>query len=198
MNARMPARLPLLRLPILVLLLVLSALLLGAGLARAESPGPTPIAAFEGFSEEEEGEELGEETECEIAEEEVEEGELSQDEADEICKEEARETRKNAANPVGAEPEECILRSAHAQVSLVSHDEKLKLTIGYTTYEPVTAKLEIGHLATIHRHLGRSGVLRQVESLHGDNPPKQIAVQIDIPSTKKAGCPSRRLVLFPR
>jgi hypothetical protein len=199
MDAPMPNKLQLLAVP-----LVLALMLFAVSAAHAAPLGPsaTPLAFEEEFAGEEEGEEneAGEfdEGACEEAEKEFDEGELSTGEVKEICEEEAAERRKRAAGPGAPAPEECILRSVHAQASLISHDEKLKLTIGYTAYEPIAARLEIGHIATIHRHLGRSGVLRQVESLHGDNPPKQLAVQIDIPSAKKAGCPSRRLVLFPR
>jgi hypothetical protein len=195
MDAPMPSKLQLLVVP-----LVLSILLFAVSAAHADAAAPSlsavaleePLEAE--FEEEAEGEE---ESECEAAEEEVEEGELAQDEADEICKEEARESKKNGSGSGAAAPEECILRSAHAHASLISHNDKLKLTIAYTTYEPITAKLQIGHLATLHRHLGRSGILRFVEDPPGDNAPKQLAVRIELPG-KSAGCPFRRLVLFPR
>jgi hypothetical protein len=195
MDAPMPSKLQLLAVP-----LVLSILLFAVSSAHAMPTGPI-IAAFtsdepleDEFEEEGEGEE---ETGCETAEEEVEEGELSQREADEICEEEAKESKKAAGSNAQA-PEECVLRSAHAHAAVAAAGEKLKLTIGYTTYEPITAKLQIGHLTTLHRHLGRSGVIRIVEGLNGENVPKQLNVRIDIPSVKRAGCPSRRLVLFPR
>lgn len=194
----MPNKLHLLAVPLILALLLFA---VSAAHAAPLGPSATPLAFEEEFAAEEEGEESEgsefEEGACEEAEEEFDEGELSAGEVKEICEEEAAERRKKAAGPGAPAPEECILRSAHANASLVAHDEKLKLTIGYTTYEPVTAKLEIGDLATIHRHLGRSGVLRQVESLHGDNPPKQISVRIELPG-KSAGCPFRRLVLVPR
>lgn len=198
----MSTRLPLLRLPILVILLVLSSLLLaGAAHATQLDPGATPLTFEEELAAEEEGEEDEgefEEGACEEAEEEFDEGELSAGEVKEICEEEAAERRKKAANPGTVAPEECILRSAHGQAVTSGKNDKLKLTIGYTTYEPAAASLKIGHLDTVHRHLGRSGVLRLVEDLHGHDSPKQVSVQIDIASTKSAGCPFRRLVLSPR
>ncbi len=198
----MPTRLPLLRLPILVVLLVLSGLLLaGAAHAAQLAQGTPPLAFEEEFAGEEEGEEGEEEFEegaCEEAEEEFDEGELSAGEVKEICEEEAAERRKKAANPSTVAPEECILRSAHGQAVTSGKGDKLKLTIGYTTYEPAAATLKVGHLDTVHRHLGRSGVLRLVEDLHGHDDPKHLAVQIDIPSAKSAGCPFRRLALSPR
>jgi hypothetical protein len=202
MDSPMPTRLPLLRLPILVVLLALSGLLLaGAAHAAQPVPDPTPFAFEEEFGEEE-GEESGgdefEEGACEEAEEEFDEGELNATEVKEICEEEAAERRRKAGGPGGAAPEECILRSAHGQAIAPGKGDKLKLTIGYTTYEPAAASLKIGHLGTVHRHLGRSGVLRLVEDLHGHDSPKHLSVRIDIPSTKSAGCPFRRLVLSPR
>jgi hypothetical protein len=202
MDAPMPTRLPLLRLPILVVLLALSGLLLaGAAHAAPLAPGTTPLAFEEEFAAEEEGEEDEAEFEegaCEEAEEEFDEGELSAGEVKEICEEEAAERRKKAANAGDVAPEECILRSAHGEAATSEQGDKLKLTIGYTTYEPTAASLKIGHLGTVHRHLGRSGVLRLVEDLHGHGSPKHLSVQIDIASAKSAGCPLRRLVLSPR
>jgi len=196
----MPSKLQLLAVP-----LVLTALLLAASIAHATPIGPaaTPLAFEEGFDAGEEAEEEFEfeEAECEEAEEEFEEGELSRVEVREICDEAEGRDSKTAKGSSSVAPEECILRSAHARAALLADDTKLKLTLGYTTYEPAGAKIEVGHgsshLASLQRHLGRSGVLRIIESLHGDDTPKQLPVSIDIPSTKKAGCPSRRLVLFP-
>src|SRR4029077_16144905 len=127
--------------------------------------------------------------------EEFEEGELSGADVKEICEEEAAERRKKVAGPGARAPEEVILRSAHGQATTSGKGDKLKLTIGYTTYEPTAASLKIGHLGTVHRHLGRSGVLRLIEDLHGHDGPKHLSVQIDTPSAKSAGCPFRRLVL---
>jgi hypothetical protein len=204
MDSPMPTRLPLLRLPIFVVLLALSGLLLASAAHAAQfAPGTTPFAFEEEFAGEESGEEGEgegefEEGACEEAEEEFDEGELSAGEVKEICEEEAAERRKKAASPGTVAPEECILRSAHGQAATSGQGDKLKLTIGYTTYEPVAATIQIGHLGTVHRHLGRSGVLRLVEDLHGHDDLKHLSVQIDIPSAKNAGCPFRRLVLSPR
>ncbi len=199
----MPARLPLLKLPLFILLLALSALLLAAANAYA-APAATGSSSLivesttegESEGEEDEGEESEETGECETAEEEVVAGEMTQAEVEEICEEEAEASRKKKSG--GTTPEECVLRSAHGQATTSGQSDKLKLTIGYTTYEPAAAMLRIGHLGTVHRHLGRSGVIRVVENLHGRDDPKQLSVQIDIASTKSAGCPFRRLVLFPR
>ena len=194
----MPNKLQLLAVP-LVLALMLFAV--SAAHAAPLAPGATPLAFEEEFEAEEEGGESEVEIEegaCEEAEEEFDEGELSAGEVKEICEEEAAERRRKAAGPGAAAPEECILRSAHGQAVTAGKEDKLKLTIGYTTFEPAAASLKIGHLGTVHRHLGRSGVLRLVEDLHGHGSPKHLSVQIDIPSSKSAGCPFRRLVLSPR
>jgi hypothetical protein len=190
------------RLPIFVVFLLLAGLLLAAGAAHGATtePAGNPLPVEEPFEGGFEEEDEGEEGECEEAEDEFEEGELTQAEVDEICEEEDEERRKKTKNagPNAPAPEECVLRSAHASAITPGKGDKLKLTIGYTTYEPVAAELAIGRLATLHRHLGHSGVIRIVENLHGDDAPKQLSVRIDIPSVKRAGCPSRRLVLFPR
>jgi hypothetical protein len=202
MDLPMPTRLPLLGLPILVVLLALSGLLLASAAHAAQlAPVTTPLAFEEEFAAEEENEADEAEFEegaCEEAEEEFDEGELSGAEVKEICDEEAAERRKKTAGPGAPAPEECILRSAHGEATTPGQGDKLKLTIGYTTYEPAAASLKIGHLGTVHRHLDRSGVLRLVEDLHGHEGPKHLSVQIDIPSAKSAGCPFRRLVLSPR
>lgn len=191
------------KLQLLVVPLVLAILLFAVSAAHAApvAPSATPLAFEEEFAADEEGEEdVGELAEgaCEEAEEEFDEGELSAAEVKEICEEEVAERRKKAANPGAVAPEECILRSAHGEAITSGKDDKLKLTIGYTTYEPAAASLKVGHLGTVHRQLGRSGVLRLVEDLHGHDGPKHLSIQIDIPLAKSAGCPFRRLVLSPR
>lgn len=198
----MLAKFPLIRLPLLVVLLALSGLLL-ASAAHATQPvlSATPPASEEEFeveAEDEGGEGETEEGACEEAEEEFDEGELSAGEVKEICEEEAAERRKKTAGPGAPAPEECILRSAHGQAVTSGKGDKLKLTIGYTTYEPAAASLKIGRLGTVHRRLGHSGVLRLVEDLRGQHSPKHLPVEIDIPSAKGAGCPFRHLVLSPR
>lgn len=189
------------RLSLLTVLLLLSALLLAAGAAHASAAAPAADALaleepFEGEGEEEDEEGEGEEA-CDEAWVEFELGEISEVEAQEICREVADERRKRNARGSSA-PEECVLRSAHASAVVDDKTDKLKLTLGYTTYEPVGAKIEIGNFATLHRQLGRSGVLRLVKSLPGNRPPNRLVVRIQLPSVKRAECPSRRLVLFPR
>jgi len=92
----------------------------------------------------------------------------------------------------------CPLRSASAHAS--TKRDKLKLTIGYTTNEPFSARITIQRgaiqLDSVRRYLGHSGVLRFAEKLneHGG---RKIVTNIAT-AGKSAGCPSRRLVLFPR
>jgi hypothetical protein len=166
--------------------LILVALLLGVESAHA-APLPAVAAAdfeeFEAEENEEEGE--SEENGCQEAEGEFEEGELSKLEVEEICEEAEEQNRKKASDPGGDAPEECILRSAHAHAATPGKGNKLKITIGYTTYEPVAATVEVGDIATVHRHLRRSGVLRIVESLARGQSPTQIVVRIHLPASPR-------------
>jgi hypothetical protein len=189
------------RLSLLIVLLLLSALLLAAGAAHASAAAPATDALaleepFEGESEEEDEEGEDEEA-CDEAWVEFDLGEISEAEAEEICREVADERRKRNARGSSA-PEECVLRSAHANAAVSDKSNKLKLTLGYTAYEPVNATISVGHIATLHRHLGRSGVLRLVKSLPENQHLKRLVVRIQLPSVRRGGCPSRRLVLFPR
>lgn len=183
--------------------LVLAGLLLTVKSAQAE-PLSVPVALdadveeiFE--AEIEEVSELAPEEACIEAEEAFEVEELAEIEMEEICEEEQPERgpRGEATNGDAA-AEECALRSASANA--VTKNDKLKLTIGYTTTEPVNAKVEIKQggvkLASLSRHLGRSGVLRHTEKL-GENEDGKLTVRLKLASGA-AGCPSRRLVLFPR
>jgi hypothetical protein len=198
MDAPVPSKLQLLAIP-----LTLAILLFAVSVAHATPVDPpvAPLSFEEEFSAGEEeldegGDELAESA-CEEAEGEFEEGELGAAEVKETCDEEAEERRNKVANPGKGAPEECVLRSAHGQAVTLGKGDKLKLTIGYTAYEPAVALLKIGHLGTVRRHLGRSGVLRLVEDLHGHHL-KHLSVQIDVASAKSAGCPFRRLELSPR
>lgn len=166
------------KLQLLVIPLVLAPLLFAESAAHAApaTPNITPLAFEEEFAaDEEEGEEDDGELDegaCEEAEEEFEEGELSGAEVKEICDEETEERRK-AANPGSVAPEECILRSAHASAVTDADSNKLKLTVGYTTYEPTSATLDYSlvggkgslHMKTAKRQLGRSGVIRLTTAL---------------------------------
>jgi hypothetical protein len=109
--------------------------------------------------------------------------------------EEEWEEEVEAEAPPG---DECPLRSAKAHAS-TKHD-KLRLTIGYTTNEPFSARITIQRgpvqISSVRRYLGHSGILRLSEKLdeHGG---RKIVTSI-ASADKSAGCPSRRLVLFPR
>jgi hypothetical protein len=180
--------------------LILATLLLGVKSAQADSTLPeiVPLAFEEEFEleEDEEAEAEFAAEECEIAEEEAAEGELSKAEANEICKE-AEDRGKTAGSSSAAS--ECPLHSDSAHAATV-HD-RLKLTLGYTTNTPVKATIQIRSGATnvgsYKRHLSKSGVLRFTEKLTERQQGNRISVQIKLPPGS-AGCPSRRLVLFPR
>lgn len=167
------------RAPWLVCLAVL--LILGiANAAAAQGASDPPTASDPGIQ-------LGEE---ELAEEEcveeVEELEANPAEAEEAC-EELDESEESGASA-------CPLRSAHAHAA-VQH-ERLKVTVGYMSSEPLLAKIQIlagaARAETFRRHLGRSGVLRFAEKVnehHGNR------VVVLIQATGAAECSARRLVL---
>jgi hypothetical protein len=205
----MPNKLQILGLPLVLAILLLAAstahaapVALSSAPSSLEEEFEAELGEFEEGEGEEEGEEELAEGTCEEAEEEFEEGELSKAEVKEICDEEAAQNSNKATSARSAASAECILRTAHGHSAVGANGRKLKLTIGYTTYEPVGVTIEVGvgssHIATLHRHLGRSGVLRKVERLRGHDAPGRLAVDIEIQPAQKAGCPPRRLVLFPR
>jgi hypothetical protein len=190
------------RLSLLLVLLLSSSLLFAAGGAHGAPTQPVAShsAAEEGFESledesEEEGEEEDEfvEVECETALEEAEEGEITLAEADELCAEltSANKSKgksgkgKRGSAPVA--PEECVLRSAHAHAAVNGAGDKLKLTIGYTAYQPIDAKVEVregsSRIATKSLRLGRSGVLRIVKDLGKAEAPKRVVVRLAVPDS---------------
>ncbi len=185
------------RLPVLFVLLLLSGLLLAAAGAQGASAEPAATAPafeeeFEGLEEEleEESEEGALETECETAREEADEGELGLAEVDEICAEAAEAGKKKKAgkkNAGSVAPEECLLRTANSHAVLNAAGDKLKLTIGYTAYKPVAAKVEVrkgsSRVATKSFRLGRSGVLRIVENLANAEAPKRLVIRLAVPNS---------------
>ncbi|HWI94717.1 MAG TPA: hypothetical protein VNS60_01485 [Solirubrobacterales bacterium] len=134
-------------LPLLLLAIFVASQTVDA-FADAEEPGPPLNVAIQ-LSEEED------ETEGECAEAEDEETEGAE-EAEEECE----------AEDAGFSPsEDCYLRTATARVVAYPDRKMMRLTLDYTTYTPAAATVEYGarkdpHLGTIHRQLGRSGVLR--------------------------------------
>lgn len=143
-----------------------------AGAATADPP-PLPSAAF--AEEEYEGE--------------------AEDEGEDEEGEEFDEEEQEEAQPLPSDV--CPLRSASAHAS--TKRDKLKLTIGYSTNEPFTAAIQLRKgaigIETFKRHLGKSGVLRFAEDLGKGS--GKLSVHFKLPPGS-AGCPSRRLVLFPR
>ncbi len=151
--------------------------------AAAFVPAAGEFVASAGEFEDEEAFE-GEETdlEClEIA------AELDPEEAAEFCSEEEDEAEAEEAEP-------CPLRSASARAT--TRHNRLKITIGYTTFEPTPAQIKLKsgshRLGTFKRHLGRSGVLRFTRPAR-----KKLKLVVQIKPLGESGCPSRRLVLFP-
>ena len=72
----------------------------------------------------------------------------------------------------------------------------MRLTLGYTTYTPATATVEYGarkdpHLGTVHRQLGRSGVLRLSKHLASGQMAKvetsgRFTVTVHVPEAPRA------------
>jgi hypothetical protein len=164
----------------LALLLVLAIADVTAAHGESDSPATSAEPNLQLNDSEEEA---ATEEECV---EEAEELEADSEEAEEVCAE-SDETESDAASG-------CPLRSAHAHAATPHH--KLKVTVGYTSSEPVTAKIQIqagARAETFTRHLGRSGVLRFTEKL-GDRHGDQVVVRIQ--PTGASECSPRRLALF--
>jgi hypothetical protein len=140
----------------LLLLAIFAAAQTAHAVADAEDPG-LPVTVAIQMNEEEEAE-----TECAETEDEEAEG---VEEPEEECEAEAEDA--------GFSPsEDCDLRTATARVVAYPDRKMMRLTLGYTTYAPATATVEYGakkdpHLGTVHRKLGRSGVLRLSKHLAG-------------------------------
>lgn len=185
------------RRPLPAVLVALIALLAAAQPAGADSLAlPLPVVLFEG---EEEGEEAEAETvegeedeEAEWCVEDGEEYECEDTEAQEADKSKGSGSRAGGAG-------QCPLRSAKGRATLENH--KLKLTIAYTTNEPTNAKIQLRYGATqlgsLQRYLGRNGVLRITKKLKTVPGDKRLRLRVEL-DTEGAGCPSRRLVLFPK
>ncbi len=145
-------------LPLLLLALFVASQTAHA-LADTEEPGPPLSVAIQMSEEEDEGDTEGGCTESE------DEGAEGSDEAEEECEAEAEDAGFSLA-------EDCYLRTATARVVAYPDREMMRLTLGYTTFEPTAATVEYGakkdpHLGTVHRQLGRSGVLRLSKHLAG-------------------------------
>jgi hypothetical protein len=173
------------------LVLMLTALLLAAGTAHATGPAPAPGATASEVEEEfeviEEVEEEDPAEECAEAEVEFELGEIEQEEAEAFC--------EGVEGPgAGSSSAKCPLRSAHAHAA--TRHNMLKVTLGYTAYHPFQAKLRLTHhLGSLKRNLGRSGIVRFTKRLGHRNVHKFV---LKLRPVGRAGCPSPRLVLFPK
>jgi hypothetical protein len=139
----------------LLLLAIFAASQAAHALADAEDPSLPLNVAIQLSEEEGEGEcAEGDDEEVEGAE-----------EAEEECEAEAEDAGFSPAD-------DCYLRTATARVVAYPDREMMRLTLGYTTYSPAAATVEYGakkdpHLGTVHRRLGRSGVLRLSKHLAG-------------------------------
>ncbi len=149
--------------------------------ADAEDPS-LPLNVAIQLSEEED------ESEGECVESEDEEFEDSE-EAEEECEAEAEDAGFSPA-------EDCYLRTATARVVAYPDRKMMRLTLGYTTFAPTAATLEYGakkdpRLGTVHRQLGRSGVLRLSKHLAGKQMNKvedsgRFTVTVHVPEAPRA------------
>lgn len=125
-----------------------------------------------------------------------EEEEAEAESEDEGWEEEEWEEEEEEAEPSPSNT--CPLRTARGHAATKS--DTLKLTISYTTTEPFSARITIQRgsvqISSLKRHLGHSGTLRFTEKL-GEQGGRKFVANIAA-SGRSAGCPSRRLVLFPR
>jgi hypothetical protein len=168
---------------LLLLLAIFVASQTANALAGTEEPGLPLSVAIQMSEEEVEGD-----TEGECAESEAEEVEGSE-EAEEECEAEAEDAGFSPA-------EDCYLRTAKARVVAYPDREMMRLTLGYTTYAPAAAMVEFGarkdpHLGTVHRQLGRSGVLRLSKHLAGGQMTKvessgRFTVTVHVPEAPSA------------
>jgi hypothetical protein len=151
-----------------------------AALGDAEAAGMPLELAIQMSEEEDEGEA---------------EGECAESEDDEV--EEAEEDCEAEAEDAGFSPaDDCYLRTATARVVAYPDREMVRLTLGYTTYTPAPATVEFGakkdpHLGTVHRRLGRSGVLRFSKHLAGKQMTKvedsgRFTVTVHVPESPRA------------
>jgi hypothetical protein len=137
-------------LPLVLLVLLVVCQPIGAS-ADVEGVLPPDVAIQ--TSEEEDETEVADE--CAAGEDEEAE---SSEEAEEECEAEAEDAGLSPAD-------DCYLHTATAHVVAYPGRETVRLTLGYTTYAPAAATVEYGakkepHLGSVHRQLGRSGVLR--------------------------------------
>lgn len=159
-------------LPLLLALLLLSALL-GAAAAQASSlPAPLNSQPFVAADDEDEVEEDEAEEESE--------GCVIEDEEDvQLCAEIAQEEREEA------EEGQCALGSAKAAVTVNPGKRRLRLTVHYKTLKPATVNVEASlqgpkgavHLGAEHTRFRRSGVYRETFTLPEKQMKKALAAR---------------------
>lgn len=161
------------RLWIATLLAALGLATLAAGTPAAP---PAPLSGPIGLAVFDEEEEWEFEDEC------------FEEEFEVLCEEELEEADPRAS--------ECPLRSTNAHAA--AKDDRLKVTVGYTTWRPTLATIQVGRgstgIGTFKRRLGRSGVLRFVGTLrkhHG----KKLLVSVRVPAAGRY-CADDAAVLF--
>jgi hypothetical protein len=167
----------------LALLFLLTAAQPSHAFADIEVAGLPPESALQIGDEEDE-------TEVEV------EGECAEDEDEAVKSSEEAEEECEAEDAGVSRAEDCYLRTATAHVVAFPGRNLMRLTLGYTTYTPAAATVEYGankdpRLGTVHRRLGRSGVLRLSKHL-ADGPMAKVetsgrfTVTIHVPEAPQA------------
>jgi hypothetical protein len=95
-------------------------------------------------------------------------------------------------------PRECVLSSAAATVSTATNSDKVRLAIHYTAYAPSSIEVVYWlrgskgplNLGTIHSHLGKQGVIRDVDTLVGAQTTKAQAAKTFTIQLRPAHAPS--------
>jgi len=141
-------------------------------------------------------EELGG-TDCELAEEALEEGLLTPVDVDDLCtaeeewraEAEGHNSRARRSSRAGRKARsQCPLRSAKAHIVATRSRKRLRLRIGYTTSEPTKVRVEIRvgnrRLGAARRHVGRSGVLHITRRV-GKGSTGKVRVRLRAPSCNR-------------
>jgi hypothetical protein len=182
------------KLPLLLVLLLLSVLLAATSAQASPLPVLTPLQPFAAANEEDESEE----------DEEAEEGEAEdcviEDEEDvQLCAEIAEEERESE------EAERCVLESASASVD-ANRNGRIHFTVRYSTYEPASFSLRYSsrgskgalNLGSAKAKFGRAGAFHDVVRVDDRELTKVLAArefQVELRAQKTPGSCRERLTV---
>ncbi|HEX6780692.1 MAG TPA: hypothetical protein VF125_01540 [Solirubrobacterales bacterium] len=163
------------KLPLPIVLAVLA--LLGAALPAQAGLLAQPTQAVPRVAPEDEADEAGDPADEEDGELE----EACEPDEDELCEEEDEEPRGRRE----AEEEGCLLKDASVAVSVYPGKRRLRLSVRYRTWKPVSVNVEAAlrgvkgavYLGTSHAHFRRSGVYRETFELAEKQTKKALAAR---------------------